>query len=238
MHTQENERNLLKNILKILGVFLISFGILIIAYVFFPLFYWQLFFAPNFSDQRIITPIPNTELVTEKSIQNLFANATYNRVDSSDATTWFPKYRVEKNNQTKIKSYTISIPKLKIKNAVVSTTDTDLTKHLVNYSDTPNPPEKGNAVIFGHSSLPQFFNPKDYKTIFTYLYKLQPGDEIIVNYSQKIYKYSVEDIILVDPEDISVLAQNYSSSYLTLVTCAPPGTVWKRLIIRATIRNI
>jgi sortase A len=40
------------------------------------------------------------------------------------------------------------------------------------------PGEYGNIVIFGHSTLPQLYNPKDYKTIFTYLPSLEKKDHI------------------------------------------------------------
>ena len=109
---------------------------------------------------------------------------------------------------------------------------------MVNYSGTALPPQNGNAVIFGHSTLPQNYQSNNYKTIFTYLYKLTPGDEIIVNSAKVDYKYKVEKIIVVDPENTTVLEQNYDDSFLTLVTCTPPGTVWKRLVVKAKIERI
>ena len=108
---------------------------------------------------------------------------------------------------------------------------------MVNYPGTSIPPEKGNAVVFGHSTLPQLFNKNDYKTIFTNIYTLNPGDEIIVNVLGNEYKYKIENITVVDPDNTSVLEQNYSDSFLTLVTCTPPGTIWKRLVIKARIES-
>jgi len=36
-------------------------------------------------------------------------------------------------------------------------------------------------------------------------------------------------------DKISVLEQKYDASYLTLVTCVPPGTYWKRLVVKAKL---
>jgi sortase A len=93
-------------------------------------------------------------------------------------------------------------------------------------------------VIFGHSTLPQLFEENNYKTIFANAYQLEVGDEIFVNLDDVHYKYTISDISVVEPTDISVLAQDFSDSYLTLITCTPPGTVWKRLIIKAKLNTL
>lgn len=228
-----------KKILKVLSIGLILSGLILTAYVFFPLISWQIYFAPTFAAQNIAVPIPKYTLVSSGPVSNLIKNVTASiGVDYTDASTWFPSYKFQKGANTQIKSYTISIPKIKVNNAVVSTVDTDLSKHLVNYIGTSFPPQKGNAVIFGHSTLPQLFDKDSYKTIFTYLYQLSPGDEITVISDNKQYKYKVENIIVVDPDNTTVLEQNYDDSFLTLVTCTPPGTIWKRLVIKARIENV
>ena len=157
----------------------------------------------------------------------------------TNAQNWFPNLNLEKQDKNQnASSYTLSIPSLGIDTAIVSTVDYDLAKHLVNYPGTEIPPRNGNSVIFGHSTLPQLFNPKDYKTIFATLYKIKLGDEIFVKSSGVLYKYSVYSIIVVDPLDTSIFAQSYDNSYLTLVTCTPPGTTWKRLIVKTRLEKI
>ena len=90
-------------------------------------------------------------------------------------------------------------------------------------------------MIFGHSTLPQLYNPKNYLTVFTFLPSLKKGDEIQVDYDEVKYKFKVEQMFEVKPEDIQILEQRQDNSYLTLVTCVPPGTYLKRLIVRAKI---
>ncbi|MCL4353422.1 sortase [Patescibacteria group bacterium] len=125
-----------------------------------------------------------------------------------------------------------------MKDAVVSTRDYDLDKHLVDYGGTAIPPNAGNAVIFGHSTLPQLFNPKNYRAIFATAYKLNIGDKIFVKAAGITYKYVIDNITVVNPTDTSIFNQNVNGSFITLVTCTPPGTTWKRLVIKAQLKKI
>jgi len=96
-------------------------------------------------------------------------------------------------------------------------------------------------VIFGHSTLPQFYNPTDYHTIFSLLPSLRAtsdlkdGDDIFITYDGATYHYSVSDMVVTTPEDLSSLEQRYDDSYVTLVTCVPPGTYWQRLNVKARL---
>jgi sortase A len=42
-------------------------------------------------------------------------------------------------------------------------------------------------------------------------------------------------IFVVDPNDFGVLDQDKDGSYLTLITCTPPGTYLKRLVVKAKL---
>lgn len=236
MNNSKRQRKIPKIILRIFGLFSLILGALIILYVAFPLISWQIYFAPIFASQEMNAPIPKISIVNGPTIESLIGQAGDSfTTDSTNARNWFPNFKTQGRSDVKITSFKLSIPKLDITNAVVSTIDNDLAKHLVNYLGTSIPPEKGNAVVFGHSTLPQLFNKNDYKTIFTNIYTLTPGDEIVVDVLGNVYKYKIENVTVVDPENTSVLEQNYSDSFLTLVTCTPPGTTWKRLVIKARL---
>ncbi|OGH10942.1 MAG: hypothetical protein A3B38_04260 [Candidatus Levybacteria bacterium RIFCSPLOWO2_01_FULL_36_13] len=228
-----------KNILRLLSFTSLIFGVSIFIYAFFPLISWQIYFAPVFANQEINAPIPKVSIVSGNTLASLISGASesLSGINYADAQNWFPGYN-PKNGNLKTPIYNISIPKIGIENAEVSAKDTDLTKHLVNYGGTALPPERGNAVIFGHSTLPQLYNQKDYKTIFSYLFKLQTGDDIIVKVGNVIYNYKIESITVVDPTNTAVLEQNYGDSFLTLITCTPPGTIWKRLVVKARLTKI
>lgn len=159
-------------------------------------------------------------------------------LDFTKASNWFPTAS-ENNNfkSSKISFYNLSIPKLRIENATVAIGGEDLSKSLIQYPGTALPGKNGNSVIFGHSILPIFYDPKNYMAIFSTIPTLKKGDEIEVKYDGVTYKYIVEEKFEVLPTDIQVLQQDSSDSFLTLVTCVPPGDPRKpkRLIVRARI---
>ncbi len=223
----------LKKYLRLISILILVIGISILSYILFPIISWQIYFMPALASQNITYSIPNANIV------DLVANSI-NGTDYTKAENWFPKLAQTSSQkiQTDITQYVISIPKINIKEAIVSTVDTDLAKHLINYPGTGIPGKNGNAVIFGHSTLPQLFNPKDYKTIFANVYKLKNGDMIYVIINNITYSYKIYKTVVVEPTDTSAFIQDYSNSYITLVTCTPPGTVWKRLLIKARLENI
>lgn len=227
-----------KAIVRILGATISVSGLFILLYVFSPLMLWQIYFSQSAS-YYINAPVPKKTIVNADTVKSLFSQATLvvQGVDYTNAENWFPAFKTQKTT-LKVPTYALSIPKLGIHNAIVSTMDYDLSQHLVHYGSTAIPPDNGNAVIFGHSTLPQLFNPKDYKTIFANAYKLALGDIIEASVSGVSYVYKINEIRVVEPEDTSAFSQNYNTSYLTLITCTPPGTTWKRLVIKARLDKI
>lgn len=158
--------------------------------------------------------------------------------DFTKVSNWFPDIKETKNFEvSKVLFYTISIPKLNIENAVVAIGGEDLTKNLIQYPGTALPGKNGNSVIFGHSILPLFYNPKNYTSIFSTLPSLKMGDEVFINYDGISYKFRVEELFEIYPTDIQILEQDSTDAFLTLVTCVPPGDPRnpKRLIVRARV---
>lgn len=179
-----------------------------------------------------------TKTVSPVGANGVFSSRTLTPIaqaaDIQNPNTWFPT-SPQKHITAKVNTYTLSIPKLKIKDALVTISGDDLGVSLVHYGGTPLPGQSGNAVIFGHSTLPQFFNPANYKTIFSFLPTMKIGDEIDVNYDGVKYTYIVYDMVVVEPTDLSPLEQRFDDSYMTIITCVPPGTYWKRLNVKAKI---
>lgn len=225
----------LKKIFKSFGLVLIIFGVSLLGYILFPVLSWQIYFAGAYN-QDINYPIPKTTVLGESGFEELISSANLSGLDYTNAKNWFPTFEA-KAGEAKVPLYSLSIPKIGIENAQVSTRDQDLSKHLIQFNPSV-PSEPGNPVIFGHSTLPYLFNPKDYKTIFANLYKVKVGDEIFTNVNGVSYKYKVYEIKVVNPNDTSVLEQRFDDSYLTLITCTPPGTVWKRLVIKTKLEKI
>jgi len=220
----------LRKFFRMLGLVLVVTGVLFGLYAFYPLISWQLYIKPVFANNNFASPIPQATILTEETLKSLLRSSVHQG-------SWLPYYD-QSQVTSALSSYSITIPKLNIKNANVSTTDTDIGKHLVHFPGTALPPTKGNAVIFGHSTLPQFFDPTNYKTIFANAHTLKVGDKLSISVENTTYAYKIFSITIVDPEDISYLTQTQDDSYLTIVTCTPPGTIWKRLVIKASIEKI
>lgn len=185
--------------------------------------------------------IPLVAPVTEENSDNpvVEGSQTSQSLDYTQASNWFQGGNVTKNDfiSSKIEYYTISIPKLKIDSATVAIGGEDLSSHLIQYPGTAVPGKRGNSAIFGHSILPIFYNPKNYLAIFSLLPNLKKGDEIYINYDGISYTYKVESMFEVLPTDIQVLDQDSTDSFLTLVTCVPPGDPGqpRRLVVRARV---
>ena len=169
--------------------------------------------------------------MTGATIQSLLTN-------SLQGGDWLPAFYQEANVGSTITHYSLSIPKVKIENADVSAIDTDLSSHLVHFPGTVLPPKKGNAVVFGHSTLPQLYDPTNYKTIFANIHNLAIGDKLLVKVNDALYTYKIISMSIVDPQDTSYMNQHADDSYFTIVTCTPPGTIWKRLIIKSKLEKI
>lgn len=223
---------------RIFGFLLFVVGISTVVYIFSPLLIWQFTLAPAFASTDITAPIPRRTLLTPNVIKSLVASSLQSvSVDYTDASNWFPSYTLHQGT-ARLPYYFLTIPRLNITNAYVSTVDTNLAEHLVSLSGTAVPPDKGTAVIFGHSTLPQLYDPKNYKTIFANAYKMQVGDTFQITANSVVYTYTIFSISVVSPDDTSVLTQSYDDSYVTLITCTPPGTIWQRLIIRARLQKL
>lgn len=227
-----------RRIIRFTGLGISIIGMLMVAYFSFPLISFQMYLQPVFAEQGLAAPIPKTTVLSENSLKSLIQATTdsLKGVDYSDARNWFPSVQ-EGATKATVTHYYLSIPKLKITDAYVSTVDNDLDHHLIQYGGTSVPPNKGTAVVFGHSTLPQLYQPGNYKTVFAYAHTLQVGDEIVLTVDGITYTYKIFNITIIDPSDTSAFAQTYDDNYLTLVTCTPPGTTWKRLLIKSRLEK-
>ncbi len=208
-----------KKYLRIFSVICLVAGVSLLTYVVFPIIKYDL--DPSNRLNSFLNPIPDRDLP-----------------DLTKASNWFiGGAPVQNFSDGKIVAYTVSIPKLRIDHATVNIGGEDLAQSLIQYPGTAFPGKKGNSVIFGHSVLPQFFNPKNYKSIFSTLPTIKLGDKIVLEYDGVKYVYQVENKFEVLPTDLEVLEQNTDDAFVTLVTCVPPGHPLrpKRLIVRARL---
>lgn len=240
-----------RKILTAFSYLSIFFGSVFLFWSFYPVIAFEIY-SKIFINNDFQTPLSNEKSISlEKS--EIVGGSNYvfstNLVDYTKASYWFPTIEQTESEKAadnpanmslvdKIDKYYLDIPKINIDNAVVYVGGEDLLKGLVHYLPKSLPGEYGNISIFGHSSLPQLHHKGDPRHIFTYLPTLSKGDKIYLKIDDLKYEYQVFDILIVKPDQVSVLQQRYDNSYLTLITCVPLGTYWKRLIVKAKLTSL
>lgn len=206
---------------------LVIVGLALLATALFPVVSYELFAFANLRQRELLSPVPGPQVRG--------TSAPY-PPNLTRARNWFvgaPELKEEA--PLNIRFYNVSIPKLKIEDAVAEIGGDDLSKSLIHYKGTALPGRVGNTVIFGHSTLPFLFNPRNYLSIFSTLPTIKIDDEVKINYDGIVYTYRIEEIYEVGPRDIQVLEQRYDDSYITLITCVPPGTYLKRLVVKGRL---
>lgn len=222
---------------KTLSLTFLIFGLFLLASAVYPILDYQFSYSTRFS---LILDPRSTNSFNQK-IKSNPSDVNAQEIDSKDYSLISSWFETTPDNLTLSKKtslpiqYSLAIPKLKINHALVRTDNQDLKKSLIQYPNTAPPGQLGNTVVFGHSVLPQFFDAQNYYTIFSTLYTLSLADPIYVTYDGVTYTYRVEEIFEVLPTDLSVLEQRFDQRTITLITCTPPGTYLKRLIIKARI---
>ena len=220
----------------ILPLFFLFVGLVLVGQVAYPIVGWYLFPLSGISKGTVsplatnFSPTDVPTLVAPVRAVDIVSNPSY------QTSSWFPAANQFKEIiNSNLKTYTISIPKLKIDAGTVEIGGDDLKKSLIAWPTSATPGNYGVNIIFGHSELPQFANTKDYSGMFTHIMELADGDIIYADYDGVRYKYQVIDRQVIDPDNLSVLEQRFDDRYLTLITCVPPGTLWKRGVVKARL---
>jgi hypothetical protein len=165
MHTYSygKGKKFFRNKRKVFGLLSIALGITTLLYFFFPLISFHLYLSSAFAGETIEAPLPDRYVLNgNTSIAGLFSSGIKNVTSNyKDARNWFPQVNAASSNaEQRVSEYEFSIPSQGIEKMKVSAVDFDLSKHLVQYFSTSKSPiEKGTSVIFGHSTLPQWFDP-------------------------------------------------------------------------------
>ena len=119
----------------------------------------------------------------------------------------------------------IEINAIGLEAMIMEGTDAKTLRRAVGHiSGTPLPGQQGNVAIAGHRD-----------TFFRALRNIRKNDEITLTTLSGSYRYRVDSIKVVQPDDSAVL-DNSDAEILTLVTCYPfylVGPAPKRFVVRA-----
>ena len=235
----KEEKSRVQTTLKSMSYMILVTGMLLMFWAYYPIISFEIYARYSFKDGGT-SPLPENETTSSlKFAQSVYAGSnpfSNNLRDFTHVNVWFPVNNVAVPKEViDVKTYSLSIPKLNLKDLNVEVGGEDLSKSLIHYLPTSKPGQYGNVAIFGHSTIPQLFNAKDYKTVFTYLPQMEIGDRVYVDIEGTKFEYEIYDMFIVKPTQVSVLEQQFNASYLTLITCVPPGTYEKRLIVKAKL---
>lgn len=206
-------------------------GLIAVSFSIWPIITWQFITLPKLTPQIEKAPIPQAEVLS--SATSLAQNIQV--VQNSDGFSYFvPTYDTSQidSKAPRPEQFSVTIPKLDIKKATAKVDNLDFYNNLSHFPGTAIPGEVGNSFVTGHSVLPQFNDPENYRAIFTKLSELEIGDDIYIKMGEKTLHFVVQYAKVVDPHDLSVLSPiSENGRNLTLMTCVPPGTSTKRLVV-------
>lgn len=122
----------------------------------------------------------------------------------------------------------IEIPEIKVQLPIYHGTSDGVLQIAVGHLDWTSLPvggESTHCVLSGHRGLPG-------ATLFTNLDRLDNGDTFIIRVLDEVLTYEVDQILIVEPDDVSALTIEDGKDLCTLVTCTPYGINSHRLLVR------
>lgn len=122
----------------------------------------------------------------------------------------------------------VKIPKIKVEYPIYHGTDRaelNVAVGHLEYTSLPLGTPNSHCAIAGHTALAT-------AKIFTDLDQLEIGDEFFLTVLDKEFRYIVDNIQIVEPEEYDSLNIVEGKEYVTLITCTPPGVGNLRLLVR------
>ena len=145
------------------------------------------------------------------------------QTDEDDA-----KYQAQLNpTQNGIMGF-VEIDAIRVKLPIYHGTDDSVLQVGVGHIEGTSLPVGGtgtHSAISGHRGLPSAM-------LFTDLDKLKVGDTFRIHTLDQVLTYRIDQILVVEPSDLSALEIDPAQDYCTLVTCTPYGINSHRLMLR------
>lgn len=171
----------------------------------------------RFKDQVLVRKelVAGTETAGKKPDFSLWSEKRIRAYQESLATHFAPALAL------------LRIPKIDLEVPILEgTDDLSLNRAVGHIAGTPKPGENGNVGIAGHRD-----------GFFRGLKDVSTGDTIEIVTEDNVNQYVIDEITVVDPTNVSVLAPRAKPS-ITLVTCYPfyfIGSAPQRYIVRASL---
>ena len=217
----------LSTILLVL-IFLLGLGIIV-----YPTFsdYWN-----SLHQSRAIASYTEAvSAVTTEDYSREWEEANrYNAGLALDENRWLPdEEATEEYNHllniggTGIMGY-IEVPDIHVALPIYHGTDEAVLQIAVGHIEGSSLPVGGfgtHCVVSGHRGLPS-------AKLFTDLDKVELGSVFFIRVLDEIMTYEVDQVLIVEPYDLSALTIDPQQDYVTLVTCTPYGINTHRMLVR------
>lgn len=122
----------------------------------------------------------------------------------------------------------IDIPKINVFLPVYHGTSAEVLERGAGHLDNTAFPiggESTHSVISAHSAFPT-------ETFFDYLTDMEIGDSFFIHVLDRVLKYEVDEINVVEPTDTTKLYTIRGEDHVTLLTCTPYSINTHRLLVR------
>ena len=193
--------------------------------------YWNSFHATR----AIASYAEETASLNEAEYAAMLQDAhVYNQAKAKNATTYALTDEQQKVYQslldvsgTGIMGY-IEINSIGVSLPIYHGTEDSVLQIAVGHLDWSSLPvggESTHCVMSGHRGLPS-------AKLFTNLDQLVVGDTFMVRVLDEVLTYEVDQILIVEPDDVSSLKIVPGEDLCTLVTCTPYGINSHRLLVR------
>jgi LPXTG-site transpeptidase (sortase) family protein len=140
---------------------------------------------------------------------------------------------IEEPTRVEIPAIDLEIAVANPKSTDVAVLDAALLKGAVRYPTSAELGEKGNTVLFGHSSYLPIVHNSSFKA-FNEIQDLEKGDRITVYGDGHAYVYAVDAVYKADAEQ-DAIPLTKTGHTLTLVTCDSFASKSDRFVVTATL---
>lgn len=124
----------------------------------------------------------------------------------------------------------LTIPSIKVKLPIYHGTEEGVLRNSVGHLEGTTLPIGGDgthSVLSGHRGLPS-------AKLLSDLDDLETGDYFMIQVFEELFTYQVDQVLIVEPDDLSALAIEDGKDYVTLITCTPYGVNTHRLLVRGS----
>jgi LPXTG-site transpeptidase (sortase) family protein len=197
---------------------------------------------PKSLEKYSVVAKPTSKIISNSKIQ-IFKN---NNVKGDSALKELPLTNENDINSVKfVSDISIAIPKIDAYAQVFLNTNPAnrdeylpiLQKGVAHAVGTAMPGETGNVYLFAHSAG-DLLEMARMNAVFYLISKLESGDKIYMKFGDRKFVYTVYAKQEVEPDQIQYINNRQDNGkMMTLQTCTPPGTDWRRLLVFAKIQE-